>query len=187
MKRRSEGGPRGSAEGENPIPAQPTKLRDEVPTPSIDKNKEKDYVEDSPTTHLTKVEATQDSQTQLQLKEKNTLPAWLKEDILPKDPPIRIVAKPPQMPPSSCVICTKPGHWPNQCPWRKQIPYGVTQVGKGYGFDGRRAFRLNCAYCDETGTHRLGDCPDWNKLLKETGGDVPLPSWLLVDVPPADS
>ncbi|CAN6578501.1 unnamed protein product [Malus baccata var. baccata] len=182
MKRRFEGGPGGSTEGEDPIPTQPTKLRREI---DAYKNKEKEYVKDSVMTRLTKVEAAQDSQTQHQLEEKNTPQGWLEEDILSKGPPICIIARPPEFP-SSCAICTKPGHWPNQCPWRRQVPYGITQVGKGYVVDGRRAIRLNCAYCHETGTHRVHDCPEWNNLLIETGGDVPLhPCWF-DEKPPAD-
>ncbi|CAN6578503.1 unnamed protein product [Malus baccata var. baccata] len=140
MKRRFEGGSGESAEGENPIPAQPTKLRD------ADKNKEKISVKDSPTTHLTKVEAAQDSQIQLQLEEKNTLPSFLKEDNNPTclaRP--KLIIKPGTFSsmPSTCPICSEYGHFPGMCPWRKRLPKGVTQVGKGYVVKGGVLFSLS--------------------------------------------
>ncbi|CAN6713682.1 unnamed protein product [Malus baccata var. baccata] len=191
MKRRFEGGPGESADGENPIPAQPTKFRGEIRTPSIDanKNKEKISVKDSPTTHLTKVEAAQDSQTQLQLEEKNTLPAFLKEDNNPTclSRP-KLIIKPCTFSsmPTTCRICSEYGHFPGMCPWRKRLPKGVTQVGKGYVVEWGRAVRLKCVYCYEIGTHMLNDCPHFKKLLEENGGDAPLHPCLLDDIPLTD-
>ncbi|XP_009336535.2 uncharacterized protein LOC103929113 isoform X1 [Pyrus x bretschneideri] len=177
MKRRFEGGPGEPAEGESPIPAQPTKLRGEVQSPSIDagKNKEIDSVKDSPTTHLTKVEAAQDSQTQFQLEEEDTVPTFLKEDNNPTCLADELINKPGTFSsmPSSCEICSKPDHWYDMCPWRKRLPKGVTQVGKGYVVERGRAVRLECVYCHEIGTHMLNDCPHFKKLLEENGGDAP--------------
>ncbi|CAN6713683.1 unnamed protein product [Malus baccata var. baccata] len=190
MKRRFEGGPGESAEGENPIPAQPTKLRGEIRTPSIDadKNKEKISVKDSPTTHLTKVEATQDSQTQLQLEEKNTLPAILEDNNPTCLARPKLIIKPGTFSsmPSTCRICSEYGHFPGMCPWRKRLPKGVTQVGKGYIVKWGRAVRLECVYCYEIGTHMLNDCPHFKKLLEENGGDAPLHPCLLDDTPLGD-
>ncbi|TQD90584.1 hypothetical protein C1H46_023878 [Malus baccata] len=142
---------------------------------SADKNKEKDSIKDSPATHLTKVEAAQDSQTQLQLEEKNTLPAFLKEDNNPTCLARRkLIIEPGTFSsmPSTCAICSEFGHFPGMCHWRKRLPKGVTQVGKGYVVEWGRAVLLECVYCYEIGTHMLDDCPDLKKLLEENGGDM---------------
>ncbi|KAB2628406.1 hypothetical protein D8674_033201 [Pyrus ussuriensis x Pyrus communis] len=85
-------------------------------------------------TDLKNVKVVADSLAPLQLEEKNPSPAFYKEDKIPKcivEP--RIVSELP----SSCPICTKFGHTPEQCPWRRRLPFGVTQVGKGYEIYGR--------------------------------------------------
>ncbi|XP_050152705.1 uncharacterized protein LOC126627277 [Malus sylvestris] len=182
MKRRFEGGSGESAERENQTPDQPTKLQD------AGKNKEKDSVKDSPTTHLTKVEVVQDSQTQFQLVEKDTVPTFLKEDNNPTCLADELIIKPGTFSsmPSSCAICSEPDHWDDMCTWRKRLPKGVTQVGKGYVVEWGRDVRLECVYCYEIGTHMLNDCPHFKKLLEENGGDVPLHPCLLDGTPLAD-
>ncbi|CAN6584520.1 unnamed protein product [Malus baccata var. baccata] len=148
----------GSGKGKNPIPAQSTKLRET-------KKEKKAAVKDSPTIHLKNVKAAADSLAQIQLKEKSTSPALFKEDKIPKcivEP--RIVSELP----SSCPICTKLGHAPEHCPWRRRLPFGVTQVGKGYEIYGRRVNILRCSFCNEIGHHWFSECPEWNKKKEET-------------------
>nr|XP_028963209.1 uncharacterized protein LOC114826659 isoform X1 [Malus domestica] len=155
----------GSGHAKNPIPAQPTKLRGEIRSPFEKKKERKAAVKDSPTTHLKNVKAVADSLAQIQLEEKGTCPAFSKEDKIPKcivEP--RIVSELP----SSCPICTKFGHAPEQCPWRRRLPFGVTQVGKGYEIYGRRVHILWCSFCDEIGHHRTSECLKPNKKIEKT-------------------
>nr|XP_028963207.1 uncharacterized protein LOC114826658 [Malus domestica] len=147
----------GFGKGKNPIPTQSTKLREK-------KKEKKAVVKDSPTIHLKNVKAAADLLAQIQLEEKSTSPALFKEDKIPKcivEP--RIVSELP----SSCPICTKLGHAPEHCPWRRRLPFGVTQVGKGYEIYGRRVNILWCSFCDEIG-HRTSECPEPNKKIEKT-------------------
>ncbi|CAN6720147.1 unnamed protein product [Malus baccata var. baccata] len=155
----------GSGKGKNPIPAQSTKLRGEIRSPFETKKEKKAAVKDSPTIHLKNVKAAADSLAQIQLEEKSTSPALFKEDKIPKcivEP--RIVSELP----SSCPICTKLGHASEHCPWRRRLPFGVTQVGKGYEIYGRRVNILWCSFCNEIGHHWFSECPEWNKKKEET-------------------
>ncbi|TQE06277.1 hypothetical protein C1H46_008126 [Malus baccata] len=122
-------------------------------------------VKDSMTTDLKNVKAIADSLTQLQLEEKNICPAFFKEDKIPK-----FIVKPRIVSelPSSCPICTKFDHAPEQCPWRRRLPFGVTQVGKGYEIYRRSVNILWCSFCDEIGDHRISECAEWNKKKGET-------------------
>ncbi|CAN6720139.1 unnamed protein product [Malus baccata var. baccata] len=67
-----------------------------------------------------------------------------------------------------CPICTKFGHAPEQCPWRRRLPFSVTQVGKGYEIYRRSVNILWCSFCDEIGDHRISECAEWNKKKGET-------------------
>ncbi|CAN6584523.1 unnamed protein product [Malus baccata var. baccata] len=128
------------------------------------KKEKKAAVKDSPMNHLKNVKAAADSLAQIQLEEKSTSPALFKEDKIPKcivEP--RIVSELP----SSCPICTKLGHASEHCPWRRRLPFGVTQVGKGYEIYGRRVNILWCSFCDEIG-HRTSECPELNKKIEKT-------------------
>ncbi|CAN6720128.1 unnamed protein product [Malus baccata var. baccata] len=154
------GGPGRSAKGKNLIPAQLTNLH------FYDKKKEKKAgVKNSPTIELKNVKAVVDSLARLQLEEKNPSPAFYKEEKNPKcivEP--RIVSEFL----SSCPICTKFGHTPEQCFWMRHLIFDVTQVGKGYEIYGWHVHILWCSFCDEIGHHRTLECPKPDKKNETT-------------------
>ncbi|KAM1035530.1 hypothetical protein FF1_038709 [Malus domestica] len=78
------------------------------------------------------------SLARLQLEEKNTSPTCFKEDKIPSCIANRRIVKPRTHGHQIAVLCNlhQVCHRAAQCPWRRRLPTGVTQVGGGYGVDG---------------------------------------------------